>query len=279
MKKPIVSSKSALSLFQEFVAVLMKLRVNVSLQDLAYRFRFSLSTVSRVFSTWMIHLDNKLSFLIARTEREERERERERESLWNTKPRCFQNTFGKTSTVIIDCFKVFIERPSNLLATAQTFSSYKHHNTIKFLIGITPQGSIIFVSRAWSRRTSDNYLTNNCGVLKLLKPGDLVLADGGFTIYESIVLHQAPLAIPAFTKGSNQLEPIDIEKARGIANERIQVERVIGLLRHKFLILQATAPIDYLTTYKGNSCRTSNRIIRICASLVNLCPSVIAFDY
>ena len=49
---------------------------------------------------------------------------------------CFQYAFGKKVTVVIDCFEVFIERPSNLLARAQTFSSYKHHNTVKVLIGI-----------------------------------------------------------------------------------------------------------------------------------------------
>ena len=52
-------------------------------------------------------------------------------------PMCFQYAFGKKVTVVIDCFEVFIERPYNLLARAQTFSSYKHHNTVKVLIGIT----------------------------------------------------------------------------------------------------------------------------------------------
>ena len=59
-------------------------------------------------------------------------------------PVCFQNSFGKKVTVIIDCF----EKPSNLLARAQPFSNYKRHNTIKILIGITPQGSISFVSES-----------------------------------------------------------------------------------------------------------------------------------
>ncbi|XP_065055322.1 uncharacterized protein LOC135683866 [Rhopilema esculentum] len=267
--KPSVKNKSLLSSFQEFVLVLMKLRLNVPLQDLAYRFGASLSTVSRIFSAWMINLDNRLSFLISWPERED---------LWNTMPQCFQYAFGKKTTMIIDCFEVFIERPSNLLVRAQTFSNYKHHNTIKVLIGITPQGSISFVSEAWGGRTSDKYLTENCGILKLLKPGDLVLADRGFTIEESVGLYQAKLAIPAFTKGKDQLDPVDVEKTRGIANVRIHVERVIGLLRQKYTMLQGRLPIDYLTTPKGNTYPTIDRIIRVCASLTNLCPSVIPFD-
>jgi hypothetical protein len=43
----------------------------------------------------------------------------------------------------------FVDRPTDLLARAQTFSSYKHHYTVKVLIGITPQGTICFVSEAW----------------------------------------------------------------------------------------------------------------------------------
>ena len=73
-------------------------------------------------------------------------------------PHCFKFSFGTKTTVIIDCFEIFIEKTTNLLATAQTFSSYKHHNTIKVLIGITPQGTISYVSEAWSGRSSDKFL-------------------------------------------------------------------------------------------------------------------------
>lgn len=84
---------------------------------------------------------------------------------------------GKKVNVIIDCFEVFINRLSGLYARAQTFSSYKDHNTVKVLIGITPQDSLSFVSKAWGGRTSDKFLTENCGILKNILPGDLVLAD------------------------------------------------------------------------------------------------------
>ena len=126
--------------FQEFVMVLMKLRLNVPQQDLAYRFDVSQPTVSRIFWSWMIVMDARLSPLLKWPEREE---------IIRTMPACFEYSFGSKVTVIIDCFEVFIERPSNLLARGQTFSNYKHHNTVKVLIAITPQGSICFVSRAW----------------------------------------------------------------------------------------------------------------------------------
>ena len=111
-------------------------------------------------------------------------------------------SFGKKVTVVIDCFEVFIEKPTNLLARAQTFSSYKHHNTIKLLVGITPQGTVSYVSEAWGCRTSDKFLTENCGFLEKLLPGDMVMADRRFTISESVGLKQAKLEIPAFTKGN-----------------------------------------------------------------------------
>ena len=90
---PYVSrTTKTLSLFQEFVIVLIKLRLNVPNLDLAYRFEVSLSTVSRVFKAWMEVLDVRLSPLISWPEREE---------LWRKMPRCLQYTFGKATTIII----------------------------------------------------------------------------------------------------------------------------------------------------------------------------------
>lgn len=180
-----------LSLFQEFVMVLIKLRLHVPNLDLPYRFEVSPPTVSHVFKAWMEVLYVHLLPLISWPEREE---------LWRTMPRCFQYSFGKATTIIIDCFEIYIDHPLNLLARAQTYSHSKSHNTVKVLLERTPQGSVCFESKAWGGRTSDKYLTEHCGMLKNLKPGDLIMADRGFTIEENLSLYQAKLAIPAFTK-------------------------------------------------------------------------------
>lgn len=271
---PFVTRKSErLTLFQEFAMTLMKLRLNMPLKDLSYRFNISLPTVSRIFLAWMVVMDVRLSPLINWPDRED---------LWRTMPQCFQFSFGKKVTIIIDCFEVFINRPSNLLARTQTFSSYKHHNTVKVLIGITPQGTISFISKAWGGRTSDKFLTENCGIMSKLLPGDLVMADRGFTIEESLMFQGAQLAIPAFTRGKDQLDPLDVEKTRGIANVRIHVERVIGLLRRKYTILSGILPIDFLMCDPKGTQEAStpmiDRIINVCSALVNLCPGIIPFD-
>ena len=96
------------------------------------------------------------------------------------------------------------------------------------------------------------------------------------------MFQRAELAIPAFTRGKDQLDPVDVEKTRGIANVRIYVERVIGLLRRKFTILSGILPIDFLMCKPDGSQDEStpmiDRIINVCAALINLCPGIVPLD-
>ena len=110
------------------------------------------------------------------------------EQLYPTMPMEFKKKFGK-GVVIIDCFEVFMERPKGPMARAQTWSNYKHHNTVKFLIGISPQGSVTFLPKGWGGRVSDRYLTENSGILEKLHPADVILADRGFNVHEAAGLY------------------------------------------------------------------------------------------
>ena len=101
--------------FQEFIMVLMKLRLNVPHLDLAYRFDVSRPVVTRVISAWLVIMDVRLSPLISWPTRD---------ALHKTMPQCFIDSFGYKTTVIIDCSEIFIDRPTNLMARAQTFSNY-----------------------------------------------------------------------------------------------------------------------------------------------------------
>ena len=112
----------------------MRMRLNLPVQFLGFEFGISPSTVSRYF----IELIN-----IMYTRLEPVFQWPDREQLRKTMPMQFRIAFGNKIAVIIDCFEIFIERPSNLLARGKTWSNYKHHHTAKYLIGITPQGSCV----------------------------------------------------------------------------------------------------------------------------------------
>ena len=196
------TSRNVLTQFQELLLVLMRMKLNVPLQDLSYRFNVSVATASRIFNRWIDLLCSRLQFLIHWLKHEE---------LRSTMPSVFKQNFGDKVAVIIDCFEIFIDRPSSLIARAMTWSNYKHHNTIQFLIGITPQGSVSCITKAWGGRVSDKHITENCGILKKLLPDDIVLADRGFDIAESVGFHQAKLYIPAFTRGKKQLSAKEVE--------------------------------------------------------------------
>lgn len=71
------------------------------------------------------------------------------EELELTMPLQFRQHFNRKCISIIDCFEVFIEQPSNLEARMETWTSYKHHNTVQFLAGIIPQETVSFISKAW----------------------------------------------------------------------------------------------------------------------------------
>ena len=133
------------------------------------------------------------------------------------------------------------------------------------------------MSKGWGGRVTDKHITKNCGLLTKLLPGDIFLADRGFDIRESIGLMCAEVKIPAFTRGKKQLSPLDLEATRKIAHNRIHVERVIGLVRNKYTILQSTLPIDYLHS-SSDTVPTIDKITTVCCSLSNLCDSVVSFD-
>eukprot|EP00795_Rhopilema_esculentum_P009843 gene9843-18421_t len=165
--------------------------------------------------------------------------------------------------------------------TRRSLTLTKYQELVLALIKLrlnVPYQDLAYRFGAWGGRTSDKFLTENCCLLNKLMPGDLVMADRGFTIHESIAFKGAKLVMPAFTKGKSQLDPIDVESTRGIANIRIHVERVIGLLRNKYTILQGTLSTDFLMTSDQRQVPLIDSILRVCSGFVNLCPPIIPFD-
>jgi len=102
--------------------------------------------------------------------------------------------------------------------------TYKHTNTFKCLIAVTPNGGACFESDLYEEDIDDIAIFKESGILKHLEPGDLVMADRGFTIRELLNPRQVQLMVPAFLKGRKSLTAAEEFETRCIAKARIHVE-------------------------------------------------------
>ena len=101
--------------------------------------------------------------------------------------------------------------------------------------------AVTFKSNAWGARAGDKNITEESGILTNLLLGDIVLVDRGFNTEGSVGLHCACVLKLQGTKGKTQLSPYEVAKNKKNRKCTHSVERVIGLLRNKYLILQSKA--------------------------------------
>ena len=93
------------------------------------------------------------------------------------------------------------------------------------------------------------------------------------------LVYRAELIIPQFTKGKKQLDAKDVEVTRRIANVRIHVERVIGLLKNRYGILsQGPLPLNLVKSQQdeiSGGVPQIEKLVTVCSALINLSPSII----
>ena len=157
----------------------MRLRLNILNEDLADRFGISSALCSRTFTTWIKIISKILGkALIVWLPQE---------NIIDNLPGCFKKAGYHKCRVIIDCTEVFIERPKSLKLQYATWSEYKHHNTVKFLVGITPSGFISFLSDCYGGKRTDKFITLDSGFYENLERDDEIMADRGFQIRDELL--------------------------------------------------------------------------------------------
>lgn len=126
---------------QHLILVLMRLHLGLLTQDLARRFCISPCSASVIFHSWIdVLAENLKKFVVWPS----------RQSLRARRPAAFQDPLFDKVRGVIDCTEVFIKRPTAMTAWSQTFSSYKHHNTIRLLvISLSGAHYIRFKSLGW----------------------------------------------------------------------------------------------------------------------------------
>ena len=231
----------------------MRLRLGLLIDDLAFRFKISGALASSIFTTWIKLMSKELSWLIVWPDIN---------IIRRNLPAMFRKYYPDCC-IIIDCSELFIETPSSLDVAAMCWSNYKNHSTIKYLLGITPNGAISFLSDCYGGRASDIFIVNNSNFLQHLQPGDQVMADRGFKIQDTLSFHQCTLAILPSKHTNLQMRKTDVIKTSTIANVRIYVEQAIKRMKD-FKILSNELQILMLPLVDD--------IITVCAILTNLLP-------
>lgn len=170
---------------------------------------------------------------------------------------------------IIDCFEVEIEKPSDPIKQASTWSEYKKTNTMKYLISSTPDGLINFVSNGFGGRITDAAIVKHSEYLKILKKDCAVMADRGFKRIDVLLQPLGcKLIRPPSVKAGVKCTKEEVLETKRIAALRIHIERVIRRVR-EFKILKPHSCINKKTI------KYLDHIVLIVCALINLQSSLI----
>ncbi|KAL0895461.1 hypothetical protein ABMA27_011581 [Loxostege sticticalis] len=218
---------------------LKKIRLNDSYSRLAVDFGLQKGTIAKVIRKTLPLIAHFMKELIHFPEKSE---------VKYNLPIAFRSRFSKTQS-IIDWFEIQIQQPSNAMHNFLTWSNDKGCNTLKYLISLTPNGFINFISGGYGGRVDDTALFQDCKIIDHIPTGSTILADKGFKHIASIVEN----------KGCKLIRPPSVKTGA----VRIHVERSIGRLRSfKMLAPHACVNVKMLPVFDD--------IVYVACGLVNL---------
>lgn len=251
-KEKVTAAERKLSLDEEFLLVMVRLKVGLMVFDLAKRFGVSTGTVSSICTTWvnLMYVELREWFELP-----------DPHVLKDQKSEAFKNF--PTTHMVIDCTEIFCETPEDLKEKKHMYSDYKHHQTFKFLIGMSTHPAIVYVSRMYGGRASDMLITSEASdfIEASRLAGGKVMADRGFTGTYKMTPLGVDFVTPVF-KGIDrcQLTAKEVEQSAECSNARIHVERIIQRIK-TFHILDG----EVRMTMKN----MAEQIFCVCAYLTN----------
>lgn len=206
----------------DILVALKKIRLNDSYSRLAIDFGQQKAAISKIIRKTLTPLAHFMRELIYFPEKS---------AIEENLPLAFRTRFSKTQS-IIDCFEIRIQQPSNAVHQSLTWSNYKGCNTLKYLISVTPNGFINFISSGYGGRVDDATLFEDCKIIDKIPKGSTILADRGFKHIAPIVeKNGCRLVRPPSVKSGTVCDKADVIDTKRIAAVRIHVERSIGRLR------------------------------------------------
>ena len=127
-------------------------------------------------------------------------------------------------------------------------------------------------------RRDNKEIVQRSNLIENLLPGDVIIADRGCTCNDYAHIALAEVKIPLLTQGKEQLEKVQVDWSRELSLVRTHIEHVIWVLKQKYTILQGVLPISIVAN-KDEQNASIDKLVRLCYTLVNLCPSVVPQDF
>lgn len=246
---------TCLSNEDQLLMALMKLRLNMRDLDLAHRFHVSRSSVSNVFNTYIhalheilyegILMDGQIPRIPSQLKCK------------GSMPKSFEE-FG-AARVAMDATEMSQDIPSELQKQSLAYSNYKSRHTVKAVTCVAPNGALVYCSELYPGSTSDVKIVEHSKVLDCFVPGDLILADKGFTIYDKVPAGVS-LNVPPFLAGKTHFTKEEAEACYKIGRSRIHVERANERMKNYEILNHI--PAQYRAI--------SSEIVQVCCCLINL---------
>jgi hypothetical protein len=243
--------KPSIPLEDQLLIVLMKLKLNLRDADLAHRFCVSRATVSNSIHT-LINALHELLF------------EEVLDKCFPSQLKCKESmpkAFDEFSSAraSMDAIEITQDIPKQMDTHALAYSSYKSRHTVNAVTCVAPNGAINYNSKLYPGATSDVAIVRHSRVLSKFEPGDLILADKGFTIHDQLP-QGVNLNIPPFLSAKSAFTHQEAALCYKIARARIHVERANERIQN----------YDILNHIPGTYRSMSTKMFQLCCALVDL---------
>lgn len=246
---------------EEIYIVLVKIRKNYTNVDLGDRFKMNEKRIRTIFAQILPSVAEVMKHFIQWPTSFE---------IKITLPIAFRRNFRDVQA-IIDAFEIEIQKPSDPVLQALTWSDYKKCNTFKYFIASAPNGQVIFMSDGFGGRISDIELTKRSGFVAKLPKGAAVLADRGFKGVESILQEKGcTLVRPPSLKSGTKMSKADVRHTKQVASIRIHIERAIRRLR-EFHLLKLHSCVHH------NMLKYLDHCVTTACGIANLQPALIKY--
>jgi len=170
---------------EEICLTLYKIKLNDTFSRLGDEFGVSASNASVVFRRTLPILAHYLKQLIVWPSKQ---------SLKMNLPLPFRARYSHVQS-IIDCLEIEIQKLGSAVNQSVTWSEYKKCNTLKYLISMSADELINFISEGFCGRTSDAAIVEQSQYLNKLPENCAVMADRGFKNIEHLLRRKGCILI------------------------------------------------------------------------------------